>query len=75
MFTIQDRSKIQLSLHTDLYVSPAAAPAGPPAAHQAVWDRALPAGRHGAGVLCHSDASYLNSFNRDAFVVSDGVFF
>lgn len=34
---------------TDLYVPPAAAPAGPPAAHQALWDGALSAGRHGAG--------------------------
>lgn len=34
---------------TDLYVSPAAASAGPSAAHQALWDGALSAGRHGAG--------------------------
>lgn len=37
--------------HTDLYVSPAAAPTGPAASHQTLWDRALSARRHGAGGL------------------------
>jgi len=41
--------KQEILLLADLYVPPAAAPTGPPAAHQALWDGALSAGRHGAG--------------------------
>lgn len=55
--------------HADLYVSPAAAPAGPPAAHQAVWDWALPAGCYGAGVLPFLHLSSLLS--RGWFVVTE----